>query len=475
VRSETVSSEKWENLTKVSLEQVLAFREYKARRQGELLAEYGLPLISLGLNMPGEYKRFPLAERSFREEIKILQLTLKAEGVKIVHEENIDDPGGYGAIISADAEAEFLKEIARRIEEEHPLGRLFDIDVLRKDGEKISRRDKGGPARPCLICGGDAFVCGRSRAHNVEDLQNATAAIMLNFQREELADITAKAALRALVGEVAVTPKPGLVDRANNGAHRDMDFFSFIDSTAAVLPYFRSCALAGYDFAEDTPGKLKDLEISQPCHPAALFRSLRRGGKIAEQEMLQAARGVNTHRGIIFSFGIISAAFGVFFRHTEQPAAEDILAFAAVMCCRVGEDFSIKKESVSHGEDIQKRFGMGGIREEAAGGFPCVRDYGLPLLRQAFAEGCGPDEAGLGAFLNILAVTNDTNIVYRGSPDTLRHIQKETKDFLATDPDAKAMREYALKLDREFISKNISPGGCADLLALSFFLCYLAD
>jgi holo-ACP synthase/triphosphoribosyl-dephospho-CoA synthase len=460
---------------KVSLEQVLAFREIKAKRQRELLTLYKLPLISLGLNMPGEYKRFPLAERAFREEAAILRLTLEAEGIKIAHEESIDDPGGYGAFVSADAEAEFLKEIARRIEEEHPLGRLFDIDVLRQDGGKISRRDQDGSIRPCLICGGDAFVCGRARVHSAEELRNAAAALMTDFQREKLGETVAKAALRALMGEAAVTPKPGLVDRTNNGAHKDMDFFSFINSTAAVLPYFRSCALAGYDFAEDAPQKLMRLENAYPSHPASLFKSLRRGGKIAEREMLKAAGGVNTHRGIIFSFGIISAAFGVFFRHTEQPVAEDILAFAAVMCCRVVEDFSLAKESASHGENIQKRFGMGGIREEAAGGFPGVRDWGLPLLRRGFAAGLNCDEAGLGAFLNILAVTNDTNIVHRGSPDALHRIQKDTKDFLAAGPDAGAMRDYALKLDKEFILKNISPGGCADLLALSFFLCYLTD
>jgi holo-ACP synthase/triphosphoribosyl-dephospho-CoA synthase len=451
-----------------SLEEALAFREERAERQKALLAAHGVPLLCLGLNMPGEYKRFPLAERSFREEIRIVKLSLAAEKIEIVHEELHEAPGGYAAFISAAAAAEGLKEIALRIENSHGLGRLFDIDVLNGKGEKISRKDTGAGPRPCFICGGDAFACGRSRAHGAGELREAVLGLMLKFLREKLAGLVAKAALRALVSEVAVTPKPGLVDRANNGAHRDMDFFSFIDSAAAILPYFRACALAGFDAAAET---------GDGARPLALFNSLRPGGRIAEQEMLEAAGGVNTHRGIIFSFGVASAAFGALFRHNEPVSAEQVLDLAGKMTALVDKDFSREKGpgASSHGEAVHRRYGIGGVREEASRGFPSVRNYALPELRRTLKDGGSVNDAGIAAFLRLLPVTADTNIIHRAGPEVLGRVQKETAAFLAAGPGAADMREYAAKLDREFIEKNISPGGCADLLALALFLHWLCD
>jgi holo-ACP synthase/triphosphoribosyl-dephospho-CoA synthase len=444
----------------VSLEAVLAFREEKARKQEALLAAYAAPLLCLGLNMPGEYKRFPLADRSFSEELRIVRLSLEAEQIEIWHEESFETTGGCAAFISANGPPEKLKEIARGIEDSHPLGRIFDIDVLRRNGEKISRSACGAETRRCIICGGDAFVCGRSRAHSAGELGRAAAALMARFQRERLADMTAAAALRALMGEVAVTPKPGLVDRANNGAHRDMDFFSFIDSTAAIIPYFRNCARAGFDQAAD---------------PAALFNSLRPGGKIAELEMRAASGGANTHRGLIFSMGLASAAFGALFRRGEKIEAAGVLDFIAAMTADITDDFDRGGEGggLSHGEAIHRRYGIGGVREEARRGFPALRDYALPALGRALAAGRGLDDAGIAVLLRLLSALTDTNIIHRAGPESLEKIRRETAAFLAVDPDPAAMAEYAARLDREFIARNISPGGCADLLALTLFLHYL--
>ncbi|MDR2134052.1 MAG: citrate lyase holo-[acyl-carrier protein] synthase [Treponema sp.] len=452
---------------RASLEEVLAFREECARRQKALLAARGVPLLCLGINMPGEYKRFPLAERSLREEVRLVKLSLAAEGIEILHEELYEAPGGCADFISAAAPAEGLKEIALRIERGHSLGRLFDIDVLNGRGEKLSRRDSGGGPRPCLVCGGDAFACGRSRAHNAADLREAAIGIMVKSFREKLGLLVSGAAVRALVTEVAVTPKPGLVDRANNGAHRDMDFFSFIDSSAAILPCFRDCALAGFDAAAETGDQFR---------PEALFESLRPRGKIAEQEMLEATGGVNTHRGVIFSFGLASAAFGVLFRRGESVPAEEVLDLAGAMTALVDKDFARKSgAALSHGEAVQRRYGTGGVREEARRGFPSVRDRALPELRRVLKAGSGVNDAGLAAFLALLSVTADTNVIHRAGPDVLGELQKETAAFLETRPDIPSLREYAAGLDRKFIEKNISPGGCADLLALTLFLHRLCD
>ncbi|MDR0878391.1 MAG: citrate lyase holo-[acyl-carrier protein] synthase [Treponema sp.] len=449
----------FEGAKKVTLEEVLAFREEKNRRQNALLKQFSFPLLSLGLNMPGEYKHFFLAGCSFREEINAVKRTLETEKIPVIHEESFEDAGGFTCFILVNALPEKCKELSSYIEDSHPLGRLFDIDVLKPDGTKISRRDSGKGGRKCLICSGDAFVCGRSRTHDASELANAAVKIMVRFRRDQLADLAAGTALRALLSEAAITPKPGLVDRANNGAHRDMNFFSFIDSTAAIIPYFRFCALAGFDSAADPP---------------ALFDSLRPAGKTAEREMLAATGGANTHRGLIFSIGLASAAFGFFFRQKEKITAEELLEFIASMTRRISGDFNAEND-LSHGEAIHKRYGIGGIREEAKQGFPAVRDYALPVLRRALSTGRSLNEAGLEVFFNLLTVVTDTNIIHRSGTEALEKIQNDTKTFLAAKPEPPVMAEYAAQLDTEFIEKNISPGGCADLLALSFFLYWVTN
>ncbi|MDR3192191.1 MAG: citrate lyase holo-[acyl-carrier protein] synthase [Treponema sp.] len=465
----------FEGCRPVSLEELLAGRDRRAQRQQELLSQYrdanpsgeGFSLLSLGLNIPGEYKRFPLADRCFHEELRITRLSLEAERIPLIHEEESESHAGYAGFICAGADPERLKELAESIEDTHSLGRLFDIDVLRAEGLKLSRLDRG-KTRPCLICGKPGFVCARSGAHSPEELIRRVIGLMERFIRERLGDIVASAALRALLGEAAVTPKPGLVDRANNGAHRDMDFFSFIDSTAALLPWFRDCALAGYESAG--PGGTVPGETDPGGgDPEALFQSLRRRGKIAELLMRRAA-GVNTHRGLLFSLGLLSAAYGRLYRESEEPPAGALLDFAARMTGSLAEDFSAPNPAPSHGELIYAKSGVTGVRGEAAAGFPTVRNWGLPILRRLLAEGSGMNNAGLGTLLHLMAHTEDTNIIHRAGGPSLEAIRAETAAFLAGKPDMEEMKKKAAQMDRDFSARNISPGGAADLLAVSIFL-----
>ncbi|GHV37413.1 hypothetical protein AGMMS49546_05100 [Spirochaetia bacterium] len=469
---------------KVSLGEVLALREERARRQQELaaygLARYGHAehdlagrgpsLACLCLNIPGEYKDFPWARRSFREERRIFTLALKGEGIEILHDESAETKAGYTGYLLADAPPETVKAMARRIEDTHPLGRLFDIDVLTPAGtelRKLSRSDEGGPPRPCLVCGGNGFACARSRAHPPEELSAAVLNIMAKWLREKLADTVSSAAVRSLTGEIAVTPKPGLVDRANSGAHRDMDFFSFIDSTAAILPYFRDCACAGFESARPESARPESAG-----DPIALFESLRPKGKIAEVLMREASGGANTHRGAIFSIGILSAAYGRLYRDEEKPELPKLMELCRAMTSRLEEDFSGGKAlpGASHGETVYRQNGIPGIRGEVSRGFPTVCSYSLPALRRILAQGHSMNDAGIAALLCLLAHTDDTNIIHRSNLETLRRIQRDLGAFLESNPGIEELREKAAALDRDFIARNISPGGCADLLAFTLFL-----
>jgi holo-ACP synthase/triphosphoribosyl-dephospho-CoA synthase len=267
------------------------------------------------------------------------------------------------------------------------------------------------------------------------------------------------------MGELAVTPKPGLVDRNNCGAHLDMDFFTFIDSAAALLPYFRSCAAEGFRSGGGGGGG-----------PSGLFAALRRKGKIAEIAMGRATGGVNTHRGIIFSLGIVSGAYGRLYRRRERPGLEDLMALCREMSAGALADFSGMGDRLpggdrlSHGERLYRRYGMTGVRGEAAAGFPSVCAHSYPRFRRMLQGGSSRNDAGIGALLYLLAYTDDTALVHRSDIGFLRSLQGDLRDFLAPDPPVDALRRKAAELDDRFISLGISAGGCADLLALTLFL-----
>jgi holo-ACP synthase/triphosphoribosyl-dephospho-CoA synthase len=292
---------------------------------------------------------------------------------------------------------------------------------------------------------------------------------MESWLRNRLADNVSAAAVWAMMTEAAITPRPGLVDRANSGAHRDMDFFTFIDSVSILLPWFRSCALVGFD-----SGVTEFLSGHGPSpdevSPVALFEVLRPPGKMAEVFMKKATGGVNTNRGYIFSLGILSAAYGRLCRSVEKPGLAGVLEFSKAMTRTLGEDFSRSCKEPSHGEAAYAQTGIQDIRGEVIRGFPSVTEHALPLLRNLLNAGCSLNDAGTAAFLNLLAHTEDTNFIHRGGVEALRSIQQELRSFLITDPDMEAIREKAATMDKEFITKNLSPGGSADLLGTAFFL-----
>jgi holo-ACP synthase/triphosphoribosyl-dephospho-CoA synthase len=262
--------------------------------------------------------------------------------------------------------------------------------------------------------------------------------------------------MRAMMSEAAITPKPGLVDRANSGSHKDMDFFTFIDSASALLPWFKECALSGFDSGTS---------------PKKLFENLRLPGRMAEVTMKKASGGVNTHKGYIFCLGLLSAAYGRLYRVTEKPNIAELVAFIKDMTVSLDKDFSRpRKDEVSHGEAVYAQTGIQGIRGEAARGFPSVVEHALPLFRRLLNEGHNINDTGTAVLLKLLAHAEDTNIIHRGGAEALHAIQDELKSFFAANPDMESIREKTADLDRQFISKNLSPGGAADLLGVTLFL-----
>ena len=437
----------------VCLEEMLEAREQRVKRQQALLKTWGVPLVSFTLNLAGPYKRSLSADRAFDEGCRLILDQLRRHGLAPLAREEDRAKTGCELRLAVAGDAVRIKELMSRIEESSDLGRLLDIDVLDTSGRKLSRETMGGRGRRCLVCGGDAFACARNRSHSVEELRRRTREIILGHFDGRLWDHIAALAVRGLLYEVSVTPKPGLVDRANSGAHQDMDIFTFMDSASVLLPYFRQCAALG--------GALQDED------PAGLFARLRYPGQLAEEAMLQATGGVNTHKGAIFSLGILCAAMGRLAVLGTPWTPESLGAAASAMATPALRDFEgvAAATAATFGEKLYCAAGITGIRGEAAAGFPSVRRYGLPVLQERLRRGDGPNAAGTAALTHLMAHVEDTNVIARSSLERQRQLRSSMAARL--EQGELSSGELA-EMDRAYIRENISPGGCADLLAVTF-------
>jgi len=165
----------------VTLHQLLDARECRAARQKELIEKYKLPLVSFTINMPGPVKVTSDSAVLFLEGCKALVNKLKEAGLTGVYFETNDHLTGFEAYYVVDTNARKLKALMLETESEHPLGRLFDLDVIGAGGLPISREDFGNPKRKCLLCDGDAHGCGRSRKHTVEELVQKIKSIVDSY------------------------------------------------------------------------------------------------------------------------------------------------------------------------------------------------------------------------------------------------------------------------------------------------------
>lgn len=444
--------------TPVTVSELLDSRSRRARRQKELLCRPGAhSLISFSMNMPGEIKRFPLLLSAFEEGLKAIREQIPSNDIQY-YEESRENTGPE-ALFLLSSEAAFVKQITSAIEENHTLGRLFDMDVLDVSGISLSRSILGLPPRTCLICGENAKICARSQRHSMELISWRIAQILNDYFRNQAADMAAACAVRSLLYEVSATPKPGLVDRNNSGSHKDMDFFTFLDSSAALIPWFRDFFCIGWDCCRETEDKL--------------FARLRFAGQKAEKSMFSATGGINTHKGLIFSFAILCGSLGKVHAGICSPLnSGDIIS----LCRRLGAyslpDFLASSSAKTAGEQCHAAYGITGARGEAAAGFPSALTLGLPALKHWLHEGFSLNDSSVLALLTMLAKVDDTNMIHRGGRTLALESKKEAADILS-DITAGSFIEKLTAFDANFIERNLSPGGCADLLAVSLMLLFL--
>lgn len=265
--------------------------------------------------------------------------------------------------------------------------------------------------------------------------------------------------------EVGASPKPGLVCPDHNGSHTDMDHALFVASANALRPYLETCAAVGMETCADAP--------------ETVFPHLRRAGVEAEKAMFAATNGVNTHKGMIFSMGLATAGAARTRGKGEALVPETVAATAGSFVNGiVARDLLPLKEKLpdrrlTAGEKLYLEHGIPGIRQEAENGFPSA----VAASRRLLSRGTMPLEDALPhELLHLIVETDDTNIIWRGGIEGLAYAKGAARDALEKGGmHAQEGRERVLAMRDEFVRRNLSPGGCADLLALASFLFLLHE
>jgi triphosphoribosyl-dephospho-CoA synthase len=258
-------------------------------------------------------------------------------------------------------------------------------------------------------------------------------------------------AVRSLHAELLLYPKPGLVSLMDNGSHHDMSASTFLRSLFALRHYFIRITAAGM--------------------AGASFAALKRLGIDAEQRMMRATGGVNTHRGAIFCLGLLCAAIG---SCKARQCALSAPAIRAALVSQWGAALAEHMQSTaadSHGLQVAARHAASGAREEAALGLPSVFEVALPMFESTLAAGRGHEQAQMDALFSLMAHVSDTNVYHRGGKEGAMTVKRYAQQFLVLGGTAQAdWKSRALHCHRVFVDAKLSPGGAADLLAATCLL-----
>lgn len=365
----------------------------------------------------------------------------------------VDDAGDFYLIPCSlvDTRIAELKQLCERFEEVHPLGRFIDIDLNNAQGSNIS----SGKSKPCFFCHKKpAIECRRLNTHNTVQVRTYMFEKMAGYCRDQRENILVKRisalGLKALLEEISVTPKPGLVDKFRSGSHTDMDFQTFLASSAAISGWFEELVRAGFSFGDD------DLTRALPI--------IRNIGLRMESAMFASTRNINTQKGLIFLMGLALFASGKIYSKSDVFDTESFRSIIRDICRDLvsRELATITGSGTTHGEKVFRQYGFSGARGEVENGFPLVFDFGLPQLMAVAEPG---DEEKLKCLMAISSNNNDTNILYRRGPDVLNEFRRLCKNLLENF-NASGYTEVA-----EFCgNEHISPGGSADLLAVTIFV-----
>ena len=282
----------------------------------------------------------------------------------------------------------------------------------------------------------------------------------VEMDNKEFCEKISNLAIKSILYEVAASPKPGLVDRINSGAHRDMDFFTFLNSTSVLSSYFYKCTEAGLSFKNN--------------NYIELLENIRPFGIKAEKDMFNATGGINTHKGIIFSAGIVASAAGSLYSRGRDIGLNDIIERIKEITRGIADELEsiIDKENHTYGETLFIKYGVKGIRGEVEEGFATVVKFSYPIFKKLLEDGAHQiNDILVQTLLHLIQNTQDSNILGRLDMDALKLVQEQAKEAIELGGIfTEKGKEFIKEMDKTFIEKNISPGGSADLLAVTMML-----
>ena len=446
----------------VDLLTVLDNREWRSRLQDKLkVTNYDKIVISAKLNIPGPIKNNDILQKIFMDGWQTFVAGLECNSqYEMLFAERVTGPEAF---ITVDGNLAAVKKTAILFEETYVLGRLFDIDVM-ANGQadyQLSREDLGFGPRLCLICGKPAKVCAKEQNHTLDEgyevinqmYQGATSKELI-FEKESQETVVNNA-LKGLLYEVSLNPKPGLVDPVSMGSHTDMNMFTFIDSSLSLKSYLDKAFKLGRNFEGS------DLKL--------LFNALRAEGVLAEQTMFNATNNVNTHKGAIFSLGIWVTAIAYATKDGTATMTEVRRVIQRMVEGLIEKDLASNRVATTAGEQQFQTYQLTGIRGEAVNGFPGVAEIAVPFLQATFGT---MTQRLLDTLMKIAATLEDSTLIKRAkTPDVLAEIKEWTSIYfkLGGSHTEEGMK-YLYDLDRVFIERNLSIGGSADTLILTIFI-----
>ena len=446
----------------VDLLTVLDNREWRSRLQDKLkVTNSDKIVISAKLNIPGPIKNNDILQKVFMDGWQTFVAGLECNSqYEMLFAERVTGPEAF---ITVDGNLAAVKKTAILFEETYVLGRLFDIDVM-ANGQadyQLSREDLGFGPRLCLICGKPAKVCAKEQNHTLDEgyevinqmYQGATSKELI-FEKESQETVVNNA-LKGLLYEVSLNPKPGLVDPVSMGSHTDMNMFTFIDSSLSLKSYLDKAFKLGRNFEGS------DLKL--------LFNALRAEGVLAEQTMFNATNNVNTHKGAIFSLGIWVTAIAYSTKDGSATMTEVRRVIQRMVEGLIEKDLASNRVAMTAGEQQFQTYQLTGIRGEAVNGFPGVAEIAVPFLQATFGT---MTQRLLDTLMKIAATLEDSTLIKRAkTPDVLSEMKEWTSIYfkLGGSHTEEGMK-YLYDLDRVFIERNLSIGGSADTLILTIFI-----
>ncbi len=411
------------------MNKILDAREQKAK-QIKAFYKKDTIMISIKANIPGENKNLSEAHLLVRLFTLLIQ---KKYMIKDSQSFSSAD-GPYALLNIKSNDAISFKQDMVLLENTHPLGRFIDLDIYSQEDHSISRNQLGIESRKCYLCGADAHLCSRSQKHPVSsliDFIQSSIKLHLAYQVERQIH-------HAIMKELDLDDKFGLVSKSSKGSHSDMNYQLMKNAEHAILPYLVDLFLVGYESTELD----KLVSIARPI------------GITAEQKMLQATDGINAYKGLIYILGLTLLSLGYALSHNQD--FDNLFSNIERMTKTVFDEF--KQDPSTSGLMAYKDHHITGIRGEV--------NRGLPSVKSALELLVDDDEKTLRHVLkHLILISEDTVFLKRAKTfENYQRIKEELKTIDITDQVLlKAFNQRAIK-------ENLSFGGSADLLIVTIFL-----